>query len=176
LPIKSDQPAKALFGGANVAHEVDTMEVKSPQTDPLRSDCEAALAEEHRLWRAIHDPELSATARVLAYARWRVAFKRLNDLASSARGGRAAGHPTQPAAPGVRPARADSAAVIRDTQQQDPLWRGTSQFHDQPGRVRMLQHIAQRFLEDLDEMVGRHAHKHIVGNVVLHPPGSFPSA
>jgi hypothetical protein len=66
----------------NVAHEVDTMDENASPTDPLQSDYEAALAEEHRLWRAIHDPRSKATDRVVAYARWRAAVKRLKDLAT----------------------------------------------------------------------------------------------
>lgn len=68
-------------------HEVDTMDEKAPQTDPLQSAREAALAEERRLWGAIHDPELKAADRVMAYARWRAAVKRLKDLAISPRPG-----------------------------------------------------------------------------------------
>ena len=73
---------KPLSEELNVAHEVDTMDENASPTDPLQSDYEAALAEEHRLWRAIHDPRSKATDRVVAYARWRAAVKRLKDLAT----------------------------------------------------------------------------------------------
>jgi hypothetical protein len=58
------------------------MDENAPHTDPLQSAYDAALAEERRLWRAIHDPGSKATDRVVAYARWRAAVKRLNDLAT----------------------------------------------------------------------------------------------
>jgi hypothetical protein len=56
------------------------MDENAAPIDPLRSAYEAAVAEERRLWRAIHDPGLKATDRVVAYARWRAAVKRLIDL------------------------------------------------------------------------------------------------
>ena len=52
----------------------------SPWSMPPPSDVEAAVAEERRLWEAIHDPALKATERVTAYARWRASLKRLRDL------------------------------------------------------------------------------------------------
>lgn len=64
----------------NVAHEVDPMDEAAPQTDPVQSAFETALAEERRLWRAIHDPELRATDRVVAYARWHAVVERLKSL------------------------------------------------------------------------------------------------
>lgn len=54
---------------------------EEPGTDTLQSAYQAALAEEGRLWRAIHDPELQAADRVVAYARWRAAAQRVKELA-----------------------------------------------------------------------------------------------
>lgn len=51
----------------------------SPSSHPP-AGLEAQVAEERRLWEAIHDPGLKATARVTAYARWRAALKRLREL------------------------------------------------------------------------------------------------
>ena len=71
----------------NIAHEVDTMDENAAPADPLQTPYEAALAEERRLWRAIHDPGSKATDRVVAYARWRAAVKRLKDLDTQPRPG-----------------------------------------------------------------------------------------
>jgi hypothetical protein len=60
------------------------MDENAPHTDPLQAAYDAALAEERRLWRAIHDPGLNATDRVVAYARWRAAVKHLKELATPA--------------------------------------------------------------------------------------------
>lgn len=77
-------PEKALFPCSGMLPlEVDIMDEKAPQTDPLQAPFEAALAEERRQWRAINDPDLGAADRVVAYARWRAAVKRLKDLAIS---------------------------------------------------------------------------------------------
>lgn len=48
-----------------------------------RSALEAELAEARRHWRAIHDPQLRAACRVVAYARWRTAITRLADFATT---------------------------------------------------------------------------------------------
>jgi hypothetical protein len=81
--IDIDQPGKdPVPEERQLAHEVDTMEEKARQADPA---LEAALAEELLLWEAIHDPELKATVRVVAYARWRAAVKRLKGFATSPR-------------------------------------------------------------------------------------------
>lgn len=41
---------------------------------------QAALAEERRLWRDVGDPGLSATHRLMAYARWLAAAERVKLL------------------------------------------------------------------------------------------------
>lgn len=56
------------------------MNPNPPWSSPPPSDVEEEVAEERRLWEAIHNPELKASARVTAYARWRAALKRLQDL------------------------------------------------------------------------------------------------
>jgi hypothetical protein len=62
---------------------LETMDESAPRKDPSGSAYEAELAEERRLWEAIHDHDLKATDRVAAYARWRAAVKRLQDLGIS---------------------------------------------------------------------------------------------
>lgn len=56
------------------------MKSTSPPSSHPPAGLEAEVAEERRLWEAIHDPGLKATARVTAYARWRAALQRLREL------------------------------------------------------------------------------------------------
>lgn len=70
------------------------MHTKPIPCEPPAAAYEAAVAEERQLWQIISDQRAPATERVTAYARWLEAIRRLEALAATVDGQRAAGGPT----------------------------------------------------------------------------------